>query len=259
MIVKDIKFVNNKVEVVLDDKSFLISKENYIENPVTVDSFVDQNKINYLLEQEKIITSKNELIKLLNKKILSEYEIVKKLKDKELKNNDIKNIVSSLNRMGLINDEYYTEIMIDNLLLKRKGKLEIYKCLKEKGIDFKIINNCIDNIDEEIYLTNFNKVYEKYLKMYSNKSYRLKEQMIISKLKEYGYEEELVSSLNIEKDNEEEKDLVKAYLNKLLKSKKINLNNYENINKIKTKLAMKGFNYDIINSVIGEVSNDETY
>ena len=48
MIVKEIKFINNKVRISLDDIVFFMSKENYIENPLTIDSCVDQQKLDYL-------------------------------------------------------------------------------------------------------------------------------------------------------------------------------------------------------------------
>lgn len=259
MVVKNVKFNNNKVEIILEDKSFFVSKENYIENPVSIDSYIDEKKINFLLEQEHIIQSKNEIIKILNKKVLSEKEIVTKLKEKELKIKDIDVIVDSLKRMGLVNDEYYAQISIDYLISKRKGKLEILKYLKEKGIAYEIVSKCVDEIDDDIYNENFRKVCDKYLKIYNNKSCRLKEKMVINKLREYGYEDELISTINLCENNEEEKQVAKMCLCKLLKAKKISLDNFENIQKIRTKLAMKGFSYDIINLVIEEVCHDETY
>lgn len=257
MLVKNIKFINDKIEVVLEDRSFFISKENYIENPVAINSILDENRINYLLEQEFVITSKNELIKLLSRKVLSEKNIRLKLKEKGLKDVFVKKIMDSLSRMGLINDEYFCEVFISNLLMKKKGKREIIKQLEKEGVDRNIYLKQIENIEEDIYLNNFNKVYSKYLKMYDNKSYKLKEKMIIDKLKEYGYEEELINSISFDKNEENELENARAQLNKIIKSKKINLNNYENINKIKTKLVIKGFSYDIINRVVEEVKNNE--
>ena len=82
------------------------------------------------MKQEFVIESKSQLVKLLNKKSLSEKEIIKILKEKELDNKDTQLILDSLKRMGLINDEYCASILIDGCLLKRKGKLEIIKKLR---------------------------------------------------------------------------------------------------------------------------------
>ena len=259
MLVKDVKFKNNKVEIVLEDTSFFISKENYIENPVTINSFIDQDKIKCLLAQEKYMECKGHIIKLLNKKMLSEYEVWCKLKEWELEKDDALKIIDSLKRMGLINDEYFASLFVSSMLVKRKGRLEIYSCLKEKKIEDKIILKALDEIDYEEYKNNFYRVRDKYLKMYSNRSCGYKEKMVKTKLKEYGYEENLISEVCIEKNNEQEYELVKNNLLKLLRSKKMDLSNHENVNKIKIKLANKGFNYDIINSVLEEVVNDETY
>lgn len=259
MLVKEVRFKDNKVEIITSNGSFFISKENYIENPIANDSNIDQKRIDYLLEYERVILSKSNIIKLLNRKMLSEYSVRKRLKDDGLNNKEISEIVNSLLRMGLLNDEYYASVKLDSLLMKRKGKLEIRKELNEEKIDINIINKCIDSIEDEIYLDNFNKVKEKYLKMYSNKASKVKEQMIKLKLKEYGYEEELINCINISKNNDSEIELARKQLAKILKNKEYNLNDSVIVNKIRGKLMVKGFSYDIINVVLEEVKEHETY
>jgi len=259
MIVKNIKFNGDKVEVVLDCKSFYLSKENYIENPLAIESEISEEKISYLLNYEKIIESKMEMIKLLNRKALSEYEVAIKLKGKEIDHRYIKQIIDSLKRMGLINNEFVAIVTCENMLIKRSGKNKIRKHLKEKKIDESTIEKVLKDIDEELYLRNFNKCLEKYLKMYEKKSHKLKENMIRQKLVEIGYEEELISSIYIDDDRDNEVEVAKQALLKLIKNKNTDLNNYENINKIKTKLIMKGFSYDIINIALEEVKHNETY
>ena len=259
MLVKDVKFKDNKVEIVTSNGSFFISKENYIENPIANDSSIDQKRIDYLLEYERVILAKTNIIKTLNKKILSEYSVRKKLKDDGLNNKEISEIINSLLRMGLLNDEYYASVKLDSLLMKRKGKLEIIKELSEEKININFINKCIDSIEDEIYLNNFNKVKEKYLKMYSNKASKVKEQMVKLKLKEYGYEEELINFVNVSKDNNSEVELARVQLAKLLKNKQYSLNDSMIVNKIRAKLMAKGFSYDIINVVLEEVKEHETY
>lgn len=254
----NIKFNNNKVEIVLEDRSFFVSKENYIENPVSIDSYIDDNKISFLLRQEKIIESKVELIKILNRKVLTELEIINKLKNKGFDTNEIQIVVESLKRAGLINDEYCGMLLMESLLVKRKGKNEIKNILKEKGIEDVIIRKLLEEIDDNIYVNNFNKVCEKYLKIYSTKSSKVKFQMIKNKLKEYGYEKELIDSLDFKEDDSQELLNAKKNLIKIIKNKNIQMDDYENINKIKLKLVMKGFNYDIINLALEEVIDDET-
>lgn len=253
-----VKFINNKVEIIFDKKTISISKENYIENPITIDSFIDENKIEFLLNQERIIESKIEMVKILNKKALTELEVKKKLYEKGLKKEDIDSIIASLKRAGLINDEYAGMLLVDSMLIKRKGKLEIYKKLKEKGIGADVSNKLVSNIDDQVYEDNFNKVCDKCLKMYSNKSFKLKEQLVISKLKEKGYEEEYINRINIDRNNEEELNNAKKILIKLMKNKKANELDNENLYKIKSKLVNKGYNCDIINIALEEVINDET-
>lgn len=259
MRVINVKFIKNQVEIILDDGSFFISKENYIENPLTIDSYVDEKKIASLLRQEKVIESKIELIKLLNIKALTELEIKKKLIEKNLDYREVEIIIESLKRSGLINDEYVGILMVESLLMKKRGRLEIVKELKIKGINDEIIKKLVSEIDESDYKNNFDRVCEKYLKIYSNKVNRLKEQMIISKLKEYGYEADLIESINIVKNDDEEVSLAKQSIIKMIRNKSVDLNNYENLNKIKSKLVMKGFSYAIINLALEEVIKDEAY
>lgn len=259
MLVKNVKFKNDKVEIILEECSVFISKENYIENPITIASDLSEDKIAFLMEQEKIITVKSECVKKLNRKVLSEWEIEKYLKIKELNSKDVQSILKTLKNIGLVNDEYVAQLTVDSLLVKRKGKRFIVDNLKEKKININIIDKVIKEIEEEVYLDNFDKVFSKYFKMYSSKSGKIKETMIKKKLKEYGYEEELISSISLAFDKEEEIKLAKKYCDKIIKNNKKVLDSYQLNNKIRTKLAMKGFNYDIINIVLGEVNDDETY
>lgn len=259
MLVKNIKFVNNKVEVILDCKSFVISKENYIENPIVIDDEISDSKVEYLLEYEKVIENKMYFIQLLNRKSLSEYEIFLKLKEKELDYKYIKFIIDDLKRTGLINDEFVCLKTIDSEMVKRKGKKEIVRVLKEKRIDEKIIEKNIKEINEDDYLSNFDRVVKKYEKMYNKKSQVIKVRMLKQKLEEIGYEKELINSIVIDEDENNELELARNTLTKIIKNKNIDVSKRENINKIKTKLAMKGFNYDIINLALEEVKQDETY
>lgn len=259
MLVKDVKFKDNKVVIYLDDGSFFISKENYIENPISIDSFIDQKRIDYLLERENFIMAKITITKMLNRKVMSIYAIKSKLKEMGLNNKEIKELVDSLERMGLLNDDYYTSLKVENLLFKRKGKIEIKKELLEEKIGEDIIDKYLSNIDEETYVNNFNKVKEKYLKMYVNKSYKVREQMVRVKLKEYGYEEEFINNLEINKNISDELVIAKKELFKILKNKEYDLSNSVLVNKIRAKLMAKGFSYDIINRALEEVKENETY
>ena len=188
MVVRNIKFINNKVEVILEDTSFFMSKENYIENPIAVESDIDQSKIDYLKEYETVIELKQYLIKLLNKKALSEYEVYLKLKEKEINNKYVRQVIDSLKGFGLINDEFVAVITVDSELVKRRGKKSIIRTLRDKKINNDIIDKVINEIDEEIYLENFNRVVNKYLKMYEKKSQKMKESLLKQKLEELGYE-----------------------------------------------------------------------
>jgi len=259
MIVKNVKFINNKVEIVLDEKSFFVSKENYIENPIAIDSDINEDRINELLDYESFIENKVYLIKLLNKKALSEYEVYLKLKEREVKKQYIKEIIDSLKRAGLINDEFVALINLESSLIKRYGKRKIRKVLNEKRISAEIIDKILKEIDEDLYNDNFNKMVEKYMKMYDRKSFKMKQMMIKQKLEELGYEDELISKLSVSNNKEKELDLAINFLLKIIKNKNIDFDDCQNVNKIKSKLVMKGFSYDIINLAIEEVKRNETY
>ena len=259
MLVKDVKFINGKVKIMFENSFLIISKENYIENPLAIDSEINENKIQYLIDYEKIVLAKEKIIKLLNRKALSEFETYLKLKEMELHKKDIIPIIDELKRCGLINDEFVAMITVESELLKRKGKECIYKTLLSKKINEETINNCLSQIDEEVYRANFEKVVAKYEKMYSTKGELLKEKLLKQKLKEIGYEDSLILNIKLDNNREDEVQLAKTFISKLIKNKHYDLNNYENVNKIKIKLNMKGFSYDIINCALEEVKKNETY
>jgi SOS response regulatory protein OraA/RecX len=95
--------------------------------------------------------------------------------------------------------------------------------------------------------------------MYDKKSFKVKEALLKQKLEELGYERELILGVTLESNCDKELELAKSALIKIIKNKNIDLNNYENINKIKSKMLMKGFSYDIINLAFEGVKNNETH
>lgn len=258
MLVKNIKINGNNVEIILNDSSFVISKENYIENPVLINRDISEEKILFLLNEEKYLQLKVKLIKKLSKKVMTEKEVAKLIKEENVSEKRTKELIKYLINIGLINDQYCAQIVIESMLLKKKGKLEIKRELLEKGLKEEIVNQMIEEIDDCIYLKNFQKVCDKYIKMYENKSYKYKDSMIRIKLKEQGYEDNLINTFYIENDSEKEIDNAKKQLLKIIKDNKEDITDYKKNNKIKLKMINKGYSYDIIRLAMQEVLKDET-
>src|SRR5690554_2879918 len=80
-VVVKLKIINvvkekDKVKITLSDNtSFLISKENYLNNPLIIDNEITKEEVAKAINQEKIFKVKEAAYKFMNRKRRSEVEV----------------------------------------------------------------------------------------------------------------------------------------------------------------------------------------
>ena len=196
-----------------------------------------------------------ELLIKISRKKLSKKECECFLLERGCNKENLKLIISELEKNYLINDIELVESIIDYCLMNKKG----INVIKQKIIERKIVlefQNIIDvYLDREKYESNIKYLIEKYKKMNKNKSKALMKKYLIDKLNQNGYNsDEFLHFISVDGVDEI------SILNKeILKFFSKNEFNNENISKITKKLLSKGFNYDIIKKAIRECELNETY
>ncbi len=255
MIIKRVEMKENSVKIILDNKdSFSISVDAYLENSILIGNDINEDEIKELLKKSNSSLVKIELLNKLSRKKLSKRECFSFLKERNLTDNEIKNIICEFTKNYLINDKELTEFIIDYSLMRKKGIEKIMQNIKDRGL-YVEESYIREYMDYDIYKENIIYLLDKYKKMGKNKSNKALKLFLTQKMIENGYRQDEFSYF-IEDKNNDENEIITKEITKLLKNKEID---EEIISKITKKLLSKGFNYAIIKETIRSVVENETY
>jgi len=106
-------------------------------------------------EDEKIIIEKIQSYCLYQDRCIK--EVKNKLYSFKVSSQLVENIVEYLIDNDYLNEERYTKMFIQGKLrIKKWGRIKLKYELRSKGIDIKIINEQINQIEEEDYIEYFN-------------------------------------------------------------------------------------------------------
>lgn len=249
------------VKVFLDNNNvFIISIENYLQNPLIVGNQISSLQIKEIMNSENIISVCQLAYKFMFNKKRSKNEVKEFLFNYKLNRNEIIKLLKKFENQSFINDKELIEMIVNFNLHYLKGRIIIRKKLLKRKLDEKEIEKALKRIDEKIYKENFIKVIDKCNKKYSLNSYAYKREKTKTNLISKGYEKEYIC-LNIDKyiiyDYIEEFCNVKREIVKISNSYANKDGFIEDTYKIKVKIANKGYKYDIINEVIKEVLDNE--
>ena len=106
-------------------------------------------------EDEKVIIEKIQSYCLYQDRCIK--EVKNKLYSFKISSQLVENIVEYLIDNDYLNEERYTKMFIQGKLrIKKWGRIKLKYELRSKGIDIKIINEHINQINEEDYIEYFN-------------------------------------------------------------------------------------------------------
>ena len=209
---------------------------------------IDNDTLEQLVNENNYYDVYEKVLKYINTKMRSEYEIRGYLK--KLEYNDIDNLVNDLKTKKLINDELFIKAYInDRILLTLDGPYKIKNNLLEHNIDESLINQELV-FDNELINERLKKIIDKKIKLNKKPLYTFKQKML-GYLINMGYsKEDILNILDTYKINEEE--LIKKDYETLKKklSKKHEEKGLEY--QIKNKLYQKGYSIDSINKFLSE-------
>ena len=247
----------NQYEITLDTGQTL----NLYEDVIVKHSLIAKKEITEeILEQIKKENNNAEIyskcIKYISIRMRSKKEIRDYLLKKEYGCNIIEDIISKLEKNGLINEEQFVKAYInDKLLMTNYGPYKLKNELIKHNIDENIIDQYIENIDENILINKIEKIISKYLKTNKkNSNYTLKtkiqEQLNILGFPKYLYQQ-MIENISIDNENEIlTKEAIKEYnkLSKKYKGEELKI-------KLKQKLYQKGFR----NIELSKILEEERY
>lgn len=123
----------------------------------------------------------------------SHFELEKKLFEFELTDDEKLLIISSLTSNNFINEERFALAFTrGKFKIKNWGKLKIQMHLKQHKVSQKLINQALDTISDQEYITVINKLINLKLKSIKSLPLTIKKHKLINFLQSKGYEFDVV-------------------------------------------------------------------
>ena len=232
-----VKFDND--EVYKFHESIIISF-GFIRKGIEVDS----NKLNNAIKENEYYIALDKGINYLSA-IRSKKEVFLYLK-KHYDNDIAIKVLSKLEESKLINDLEYAKSFVSYMNKKGYGRERISLDLKENNINFNFIEEALEEYSREDEIINCEKAFLKYLPKVNNVGSNLINKKIANHLRKQGFSNEIIT-ITLEKypeklDNVIDEDaLLKKNFQKLLKSKKNNIDEKKFKGKVIRSLSAKGF------------------
>ncbi|MFW7395062.1 RecX family transcriptional regulator, partial [Vagococcus fluvialis] len=195
-------------------------------------------------------------LSFLNFQLRSEKEIKDQLKKKEISGEGITYVINKLKDLSLLDDLVFAESYVRTVMKTQdKGPQQIKQSLFKKGISEENISKALELFVFDDQEEAAKRLAEKALRKYQSKSHKEQIQKVRQHLFTKGYSGDVInivmSDLEIEKDEDEEYDLLVAQGDKLWR-KHGRLDRSKRNQKIKQSLFQKGFDFDNINRYIEE-------
>lgn len=179
MFITDIKYDEKKslFAVEIDNNIlFYISYEVYDKFDLTNDKELDAKTYNTLEKENDYQLAKRNIEKFINYKMRTVNEVNKKLISYTKNQDAIKKIIDYYIKLGLLNDEIYTQEYIKNCLNFKNYSKKITKFkLIQKGIEKKLISKYLDKYDDDIEIKNAKLIFEKKYKNYDKNDFSQKQ------------------------------------------------------------------------------------
>ena len=243
---KSIKKKGSEYLIILDDETLKVNEEVLINNNILYSKKLSNKDIKKIKEETVYYENYSKALKMINRKMRSEKEIRKSLKD--ISKEEIDKIIDKLKEINLLNNEVYAESYVnDKINLSLDGPYKIKKELELNDIESEYIEKALEKFTQDLIDEKLEKLINKKLKTNKDTEYIFKQKTALYLLN-LGYSKEDINSHleNIKIDNSNlEKEMEKIY-NKL----KTKYEGYTLKNKLKQKLYLKGFNNDEINNFI---------
>ena len=243
-----IKKQNNKYKIKLEGNVTLETYDDVIiKNNILYKKEIDEKLKKIIEEENKYYDTYNEIVKLINKKLRSEKEIKEIMNKKEIKNQE--EIIKKLKQSNLINDELYTKAFIhDRISFSNDGINKIKNELQNQGIEDNIIENELNKIDKEEQNKKLEKLINKKIKTNTKYSEKIIKQKLINYFINLGYyKEDIIKILDNTKTNNNE--IIKKEYNKLINKYKSKYDEEKLKYIVKQKLYQKGYSIEEINNI----------
>lgn len=252
-IIKDIKYLKNKVRLVFSNKEKLeISNDTYVNHNFYVNKILTSKDISSLKKEESGVKDLNYATKLALTSIISKNEIIERLKKRKVSEPNIKKIIKFLDENKIIDESNNIKEKLEYYNYKNYGERKIKEELHQKGFKKEDINKIKFSYSSELRkaINNIDILNKKYKDL----PYGIKKEKSYQFLLSKGFETEIINDALLKLEKEDTKlvnkklkqDYEKALISYKRKYKKDELKE-----KIIAYLLRKGYRYQDIKEVLG--------
>ncbi|MHC1720611.1 MAG: recombination regulator RecX [Clostridiaceae bacterium] len=143
------KKCRERVNVYLDNEyAFSCSLDAIVKNKLNLGKTIDSSFLDSIIEEDNYTKGKACALRVLERGLKSEKEIMTKLKDKGFDGKTCERVIAMLKEYKYVDDDKLTDIYIDQKL-KSEGSNKIRGFLYRKGIPEEMIKGKISGIEEE--------------------------------------------------------------------------------------------------------------
>ena len=255
-ILKIKKMANNKYKISLDNFEITTFDNVILEYNLLYKKELTEKELKEISSKTNYFDAYNKTLKYITKKIKSKREVEKYLESFDLKSDEKKEILNKLIGLNLINDRLYCRAFInDKINISKYGVIKVNKQLQEKGIDYKIIEEELLNIDYNIVNSNLEfKIKRKINNNTKYTNFELKQRLIMQFTKEGYSKEKILEYINKYISNDGE--ILKVQFDKLYYKYKNKYDDKIFLLKLKQKLYQKGFSNETISKLIQEKTEE---
>lgn len=254
--IKKISILKNKVIIYFPTKKISINKDVFTSFYLYEGKQLEEKEIKSILYEDKLFSLYKKEAKSLSKKPISEFNVRRKLYEKELNKKDVDYIINKLKENHFIDDDILINEKIDYYLnVSHFSKKNVVNKLIEQGFFKEKILSSLDEFDENIETLNLKYQFDKLLKKYPSDSYFKKRNKIYNKLLILGFKDSSISQIInncLFIDEEKERAILKTEIFKFKTRNKLKYDKDELNNVIIKKMASKGFKISDIKKILGE-------
>lgn len=249
MKISKIEKKGNKYKIILDDSTIIKTYDDVIiNNGLLYNKTIDSNLLNKINIDNNYYDIYYKVVNYITRKLRSLKEINEYIDSFNVPKKDKENIIKKLKEINLINDENYARAYaFDRINLSNDGPLKVENDLLKQDITEEIINRVMVSINSDFISEKLLKLINKKVKNTKYSGYRLK-QKVVCDLVNLGYDRLMIESL-YDTLNLDNNDLLNKEYNKIYNHLHLKYSGNELYNKIKSKLYQKGFTIEEINSL----------
>lgn len=224
---------------------------------------LDEKTVDDLMDEDTMQKAYNMVIHYLSYRMRTEKEVVDYLKQKEIPEIYIAQIMDKLMQNKLINDRDFAEAFVRTRInTSSKGSKIIQRELSEKGVSKKIADEAIQQYTYDEQFDKAQNLLQKKSNQHTKLSHRQRIERLKSHLIQKGFTHEVVNdvmaSSPIAKDETSEWQALIHHGTNQLRKLRTKHEGYQLRNKMKESLYRKGFPLSLIQAYLEEFVSEES-